>query len=78
MHDDGHFDEQVAARYDESASDTFDWHLEQGGCFIVEVMVPGLQRLPPGETVRPFHVGQTRWGFDSRRHVSVWRRPRRR
>ena len=39
-------------------------HLEPGGCFVVEVMVPELQRLPPGETVHPFHVGGTRWGFD--------------
>lgn len=39
-------------------------HLEPGGCFVVEVMVPDLQRLPPGETVRPFHVSDTRWGFD--------------
>lgn len=39
-------------------------HLEPGGCFVVEVMVPELQRLPPGETVRPFLVRETRWGFD--------------
>jgi SAM-dependent methyltransferase len=39
-------------------------HLEQGGCFVIEVGVPGLQRLPPGETVRPFRVTPTRLGFD--------------
>jgi SAM-dependent methyltransferase len=39
-------------------------HLEPGGCFVVEVGVPGLQRLPPGETVRAFHVSDSRWGFD--------------
>lgn len=39
-------------------------HLEPGGCFVVEVGVPGLQRLPPGETILPFHVSETRWGFD--------------
>ena len=39
-------------------------HLRPGGCFLVEVGVPDLQRLPPGETVRPFHVGPDRWGFD--------------
>jgi SAM-dependent methyltransferase len=39
-------------------------HLEPGGCFVVEVMVPELQRLPPGETVRPFHVSDTHWGID--------------
>jgi SAM-dependent methyltransferase len=39
-------------------------HLEPGGCFVVEVGVPGLQRLPPGETVRAFTVSLTRLGFD--------------
>jgi SAM-dependent methyltransferase len=39
-------------------------HLAPGGCFVIEVGVPDLQRLPPGETVRPFHVSETRLGFD--------------
>jgi len=39
-------------------------HLEPGGCFVVEVGVPQLQRLPPGETVRPFSVTPTHLGFD--------------
>ena len=39
-------------------------HLEPGGCFVIEVGIPDLQRLPPGETIRPFHVSETRWGFD--------------
>jgi SAM-dependent methyltransferase len=39
-------------------------HLEPGGCFVIEVMVPALQRLPPGETVRPFDVTPTHLGFD--------------
>jgi SAM-dependent methyltransferase len=39
-------------------------HLEPGGCFVIEVGVPALQRLPPGETVRAFTVGPTRLGFD--------------
>jgi SAM-dependent methyltransferase len=39
-------------------------HLEPGGCFVVEVGVPQLQRLPPGETVRAFAVGPTHLGFD--------------
>jgi SAM-dependent methyltransferase len=39
-------------------------HLEPGGCFVIEVGIPELQRLPPGETVRAFHVGETRWGID--------------
>jgi SAM-dependent methyltransferase len=37
-------------------------HLETGGCFVVEVVVPQLRRLPPGEVARVFmlepdHVG---------------------
>ena len=39
-------------------------HLEPGASFVIEVGVPSLQRLPPGETVRPFHISKTRWGFD--------------
>jgi len=39
-------------------------HLEPGGCFVIEVGVPELQRLPPGDTIRAFHVSETRWSFD--------------
>jgi SAM-dependent methyltransferase len=39
-------------------------HLEPGGSFVIEVGIPGLQRLPPGETFQPFHVSPTRLGFD--------------
>jgi SAM-dependent methyltransferase len=39
-------------------------HLEPGGCFIIEVGVPGLRMLPPGQNVVPFHVSPTRWAFD--------------
>jgi hypothetical protein len=39
-------------------------HLERGGCFVIEVGVPDLQRLPPGETFHAFHVSETRWGID--------------
>jgi SAM-dependent methyltransferase len=39
-------------------------HLEPGGCFVIEVGIPALQRLPPGETVRAFTVEPTRLGFD--------------
>lgn len=39
-------------------------HLEPGGCFVIEVHIPDLQRLPPGETVRAFTVSPTRLGFD--------------
>ncbi|MBA2523659.1 MAG: class I SAM-dependent methyltransferase [Solirubrobacterales bacterium] len=40
-------------------------HLIPGGCFVVEVLVPELQRLPPGETARPFHVAEHHLGFDT-------------
>jgi SAM-dependent methyltransferase len=39
-------------------------HLEPGGCFVVETHLPDLQRLPPGQTILPFHVSETRWSFD--------------
>ena len=39
-------------------------HLEPGGCFVVEVGVPSLQRLPPGERYRAYHVGESRWDID--------------
>ncbi len=39
-------------------------HLEPGGCFVIEVGVPQLRRLPPGETARAFMLTPTRIGFD--------------
>jgi SAM-dependent methyltransferase len=51
-------DEQIACFQNVAA------HLEPGGCFVIEVGVPALQRLPPGETVRAFNVSATRLGFD--------------
>jgi SAM-dependent methyltransferase len=39
-------------------------HLEPGGCFVIEVGVPDLQRLPPGETAVVFHISESRWGID--------------
>jgi SAM-dependent methyltransferase len=51
-------DEQVACFRNVAA------HLQPGGCFVIEVMVPDLQRLPPGERVRAFTVSATRLGFD--------------
>ena len=39
-------------------------HLEPGGCFVIEVGVPGLRLLPPGETFQAFHVSETHWGID--------------
>jgi len=38
--------------------------LKPGGCFVIEVSTPDLQRLPPGETVHPFRVSENRLGFD--------------
>ncbi|CAN5365786.1 class I SAM-dependent methyltransferase [soil metagenome] len=51
-------DEQVACFRNAAA------HLEPGGCFVIEVLVPGLRRLPPGETFQPFDVSPTHLGFD--------------
>lgn len=39
-------------------------HLEPGGCFVIEVHVPELQRLPLGESVRAFPVSPTNFDFD--------------
>ena len=39
-------------------------HLAPGGCFVIEVHVPQLRRLPPGQSVVPYYVSQTRWAFD--------------
>ena len=51
-------DDQVACF--QNAAD----HLEPGGCFVIEIEIPQLQRLPPGETVRPFDVSDDHLGFD--------------
>lgn len=51
-------DEQIACFRNAAA------HLEPGGCFVIEVLVPGLRRLPPGETFQPFDVSPTHLGFD--------------
>jgi SAM-dependent methyltransferase len=39
-------------------------HLEPGGCFVIDVYIPELQRLPPGETVHPFAVTPTHLAFE--------------
>jgi len=39
-------------------------HLEPGGCFVIEVYVPELRRLPPGESVHAFTVTPTHLGFE--------------
>jgi SAM-dependent methyltransferase len=51
-------DEQVACFRNAAA------HLDPGGCFVIEVLVPGLRRLPPGERFQPFEVSPTHLGFD--------------
>jgi SAM-dependent methyltransferase len=51
-------DEQVACFQNVAA------HLQPGGCFVIEVGIPDLQRLPPEETVRAFTVTSERLGFD--------------
>jgi SAM-dependent methyltransferase len=51
-------DEQVACFRNVAA------HLEPRGCFVIEVLVPRLQRLPPGERFQPFAVDPTHLGFD--------------
>ena len=38
--------------------------LEPGGCFVIDVLVPRLQRLPPGDTFQLFDVSPTHVGFD--------------
>ncbi|HSB39690.1 MAG TPA: class I SAM-dependent methyltransferase [Gaiellaceae bacterium] len=38
--------------------------LEPGGRFVIEVMVPDLRRLPPGETMHVFDASEAHWGID--------------
>jgi SAM-dependent methyltransferase len=51
-------DEQVACFRNAAA------HLEPGGRFVVEVGVPNLQAVPPGERFRAFSVAADRVGLD--------------
>jgi len=39
-------------------------HLSPGGCFMIEVGVPGLRTLPPGTTHQVFHASDDYWGID--------------
>ena len=39
-------------------------HLEPGGCFVIECIVPALRRLPPGERYVPFAVTPEHVGVD--------------
>jgi SAM-dependent methyltransferase len=62
-------DEQVACFENVAA------HLEPGGCFLIEVLVPGLRKLPPGERFqvfdhRPGHVGVDEYDVEPQGLVS--------
>jgi hypothetical protein len=50
--------EQVACFHNAAA------HLEPGGCFVIEVGMPELQRLSAGEPFVVFDAGETHWGID--------------
>lgn len=39
-------------------------HLRPGGRFVIKVMVPELQWLPPGQTMHVFARGEAHWGID--------------
>jgi len=39
-------------------------HLEPGGRFVIEVGLPELRRLPPGETMHVFDASEGHWGID--------------
>jgi SAM-dependent methyltransferase len=52
-------DEQIACFQNVAA------HLGRGGFFVIEVGVPSLRRLPPGETIHVFSFeSPTKFGFD--------------
>ena len=51
-------DQQVACFANAAA------HLEPGGCFVIEVGVPDLRRLPPGEDARVFAHAPGYVGYD--------------
>ncbi len=40
-------------------------HLDHGGCFVVEVGIPQLRRMPPGECAHPFDLSGNHLGFDT-------------
>ena len=42
-------------------------HLEPGGCFVIEVLVPRLRGLPPGERFQVFDMTQPHLGIDEYR-----------
>jgi SAM-dependent methyltransferase len=57
-------------------------HLSPGGRFVIELWVPPLRRLPPGQLAAPFEVSDGHLGFDTYDLVTqectshhYWRRP---
>ena len=52
-------DEQLAVFANAAA------HLEPGGCFVVEVIVPQLRRVPPGENARVFTLDRDHVGIET-------------
>ncbi|MFJ8764682.1 class I SAM-dependent DNA methyltransferase [Streptomyces clavifer] len=38
-------------------------HLAPGGCFVIEVMVPELRKIPPGQNIVPFHTSPAGWAY---------------
>jgi SAM-dependent methyltransferase len=40
-------------------------HLAPGGRFVIELWVPPLRRLPPGQVAVPFEIGEGHLGFDT-------------
>jgi hypothetical protein len=57
-------------------------HLVPGGRFVVELWVPGIRRLPPGQAAVPFEVTDRHAGFDTYDLVTqqgtshhYWRQP---
>jgi len=39
-------------------------HLEPGGFFVIEVLVPVLRMLPPGQNLHAYHLSDNRWSTD--------------
>lgn len=52
-------DEQLAVFANAAA------HLESGGCFVLEVIVPQLRRVPPGEVARVFTLDADHIGIET-------------
>ena len=51
-------------------------HLQPGGCFVIETVVPALRRLPPGNAAVPFAVTEDYIGIDDfidRTHLQISR-----